>query len=146
MSGDTGQFSLEHLRKMKEGVKLFNDGKFWECHEELEDHWLEDMGDDNRYVYWVVIQVATALLHASDGNLAGAKGMNNKAKDKLLQCERLGVESDIMNRFLSWKRFKKLVREVPDEPDLSDFSDLLRFKFSQPDKWEQHFEKMEKSE
>ena len=143
MSGSTGQFSLEHLRKMKEGVKLYNAEMFWECHEELEDHWLEDMGDNNRYVYWVVIQVATSLLHASDDNLAGAKGMINKAKDKILQCERLKIESDIMNRFLSWKRFKVLVREIPEDPQLSDFEALQKFKFSQPEKWEPHLKKME---
>lgn len=143
MSGDIGQFSIEHLRKMIKGVRLYNQGRFWECHEELEDHWLEDMGDDARYVYWVVIQVATALYHHSDGNLAGARGMLNKAKDKILQCEKRHVESDIMNRFLSWKRFKKLVGEVPKEPTLDDFSELVKFKFSDPDKWKSHLEKAE---
>lgn len=143
MSGDNGQFSVEHLRKMMDGVKLFNQGKFWECHEELEDHWLADMGDDARYVYWVVIQVATALYHHSDGNLAGAKGMLNKAKEKLVQCERRGIESDIMNRFLTWKRFKTLVNEVPKGPTLEDFIPLSRFRFSDPDKWEQHLSKWE---
>ncbi len=143
MSGDNGQFSVEHLQKMMEGVRLFNQGKFWECHEELEDHWLADMGDDARYVYWVVIQVATALYHHRDGNLAGAKGMLNKAKEKILQCEKRHVESDIMNKFLSWKRFKKLVREVPDEPTLENFSQLIEFRFSDPDKWGPHLKKLE---
>ncbi len=143
MSGDIGQFSLEHLKKMMEGVRLFNAGMFWECHEELEDHWLEDMGDDSRYVYWVVIQVATALLHHSDDNLAGAKGMINKSKEKIMQCEKRKVESDIMNRFLSWKRFKQLVKEIPDEPQLNDFKKLQAFKFSDPSKWGPHLEKME---
>lgn len=144
MSGDTGQFSVEHLRRMMEGVKLYNQRMFWECHEELEDHWLADMGDNCRYVYWVVIQVATALHHHSDQNLAGAIGMISKAKEKLVQCEKRGVESDIMNRFLSWKRFKNLVREVPQEPNLEDFKDLESFRFSDPDKWGPHLEKMER--
>lgn len=144
MSGDLGQFSVEHLRKMTEGIKLYNQRKFWECHEELEDHWLADMGDDCRYVYWVVIQVATALLHHSDGNLPGAKGMINKAKEKLLQCEKRAVESDIMNKFLGWKRFKILVRAVPEEPELKDFSELEEFRFSDPEKWEPHLRKLER--
>lgn len=145
MSGDKGQFSLEHLRKMMEGVRLYNKRMFWECHEELEDHWLADMGDNCRFAYWVLIQVATALHHHSDGNLAGAKGMVNKAKKKLAQCEKLGVESDIMNKFLAWKRFKALVREVPSEPTLEDFKELEAFRFSDPDKWEPHLKKMEQS-
>ena len=143
MSGDKGQFSIEHLCKMTDGVRLYNQQKFWECHEELEDHWLADMGDDCRYVYWVVIQVATSLLHHSDANLAGAKGMINKAKDKILQCEKRSVESDIMYRFLGWKRFKSLVREIPQDPTLEDFSELEKFRFSDPDKWEPHLKKME---
>lgn len=141
MSGDKGQFSAEHLMKMAEGIMLFNSGHFWECHEELEDHWLEDMGDDCRYVYWVVIQVATALLHHRDNNLPGSQGMINKAKEKLLQCESKGVESDILYKFLGWKRFKALVRDIPQEPSLEDFKKLSEFKFSDPKKWKQHFDK-----
>ncbi|MCF8057957.1 MAG: DUF309 domain-containing protein [Bacteriovoracaceae bacterium] len=144
MSGDIGQFSSQHLKKMMEGIRLYNSGYFWECHEELEDHWLEDMGDDARFVYWVVIQVATALLHHSDNNLPGAKGMINKAKEKITQCEVRGVESDIMNKFLNWKRFKKLVRDIPDDPKLTDFKNLQSFRFSDPSKWGPHLDKMEK--
>ena len=133
-------FEVSHLKKMKKGITLYNEGKYWECHEELEDHWLEDMGDDARYVYWAVIQVATSLLHQDDGNLAGAIGMLNKAKDKLLKCEKYAIESDIMNKFLIWKKFKKLVREVPENPELRDFEKLKAFKFSRPDKWDQHLD------
>lgn len=138
MSGDLGQFSLEHLVKMKAGIALYNKGLYWECHEELEDHWLEDRGDNARYVYWVVIQVATALLHYRDGNLAGASGMISKAKEKLLYCERYKIESDIMRKFLGWVRFKSLVKGVPKEPVLEDFQSLFDFKFSNPEKWDQH--------
>lgn len=142
MSVMEGRFSVEHLEKMISGVSLYNSCKYWECHEELEDHWLEDMGDDARYVYWVVIQVATSLLHYSDSNLAGAKGMMNKAKKKLLECEKRGVESDIMNKFLSWQRFKKLIREVPENPKLEDFEIIAQFRFSNPEKWKPHLEKL----
>lgn len=141
MSGDTDQFSVEHLKKMAKGVDLYNKEFFWECHEELEDHWLEDMSDNCRYVYWVVIQVATALLHHRDGNLAGATGMINKAKEKLVHCESKRVESDILYKFLGWKRFKALVREIPQKPQLEDFEKLVRFKFSDPAKWMQHLDK-----
>ncbi len=139
-------FEVEHLRKMKQGVQYFNEAKYWECHEELEDHWLEDTGDNARYVYWSVIQVATALYHHRNGNLAGAKGMMNKAKDKIIKCEKYGIESDIMNKFLQWKLFKKLVMQVPSEPSFEDFEKISEFKFSRPDKWDVHLEKMENKE
>ena len=76
MSYEYGQFSESHLLKIRKGVEFYNVRKYWECHEELEDHWLEDRGDNARYVYWVIIQAATALFHYEDGNLAGATGMN----------------------------------------------------------------------
>lgn len=136
-------FEVEHLRKMKQGIQYYNEAKYWECHEELEDHWLEDMGDNARYVYWAIIQVATALYHYDNQNLAGAKGMLNKARDKFLKCEKYGVESDIMNKFLQWKLLKKLVENIPKDPSLKDFEELRKFKFSRPDKWDVHLKKME---
>ena len=45
--------------------------KYWECHEELEHHWLEDAGDNARLIYWAVIQVAAAMYHFRDDNLKG---------------------------------------------------------------------------
>ncbi len=139
-------FEVEHLKKMKHGVQLFNEGKYWECHEELEDHWLEDTGDNARYVYWAVIQVATALYHYENGNLAGAKGMINKSRDKIIKCEKYGIESDIMNKFLQWKLFKKLIASIPIEPSMDSFKELSQFKFSRPDKWDVHLDKWRNKE
>jgi hypothetical protein len=143
MSGNNNQFSLEHLKKVKSGVSLYNKEFWWECHEELEDHWLEDQGDPARFVYWVIIQVATSLLHHRDGNLAGARGMILKAQDKVLRCKKAGVESDILYRFLSWKRFTMLVSSIKENCSLSDFEELSKFKFSHPEKWDIHIKKLE---
>ena len=136
-------FESEHLKKMKQGVQFYNEGKYWECHEELEDHWLEDQGDNARYVYWAVIQIATALYHYEDGNLAGARGMINKSREKIAKCKMYGVESDIMNKFLQWKLLKSIVANIPKEPSLEDFKRLSDFKFSRPDKWDVHLTKLE---
>ena len=138
MSYEYGQFSVEHLLKIREGVHLYNSRKYWECHEELEDHWLEDRGDDARYVYWVIIQAATALFHYEDGNIAGATGMINKAKEKVNICETKRVATDLVFKFLAWKKFKSLIMAIPTRPELSDFAELHRFKFSHPDKWSAH--------
>lgn len=138
MSYEYGQFSVEHLRKISLGIKLYNQRKYWECHEELEDHWLEDRGDNARYIYWVVIQAATALFHYEDSNLAGATGMINKAKEKVLSCESKKVETDLVFKFLAWKKFKSIIMSIPDSPQLDDFKTLHGFKFSDPDKWSAH--------
>ncbi len=123
-----GKFEAEHLEKIKEGIRLFNAQKYWECHEVLEDHWLEEPGPV-RNVYWAVIQVAAAMIHFRDCNLIGARGMIYKARQKFERCESLHVESHLMDRYLSWQKLKKYVRSVPAEPALSDFEQLFQFRF-----------------
>lgn len=123
------KFNKEHLEEISQGIELYNQGKFWECHEELEDHWLERAHDPVRYVHWAIIQAATALYHMQGENLIGANGMWKKAKHKLQKCEELGVETPFLLDNLSWQDFKKRVREIPDNPTLEDFQNLLVFKF-----------------
>ena len=132
------KFSKEHLLKCQKGIELYNGGFLWECHEELEDPWVEDAHSAVRYVYWAIIQVATAVFHYENANLAGAQGMLNKAKDKFQFLEANDIESDLLYKFLAWKKFKKLVFEIPASPCLEDFKNLSNFKFSRPDKWQQH--------
>ncbi|PIK14587.1 DUF309 domain-containing protein [Halobacteriovorax sp. JY17] len=131
-----GQFTNEHLNLLKTGIVLYNEDKFWECHEEVEDLWLSDYGDDARYVYWVVIQVATSLYHYLDGNLNGAEGMIRKAKRKLEICEKRKVETEILYKYLSWEKFKRIIRKIPEKSCLDDYNELYSFKFKNPNHWE----------
>jgi predicted metal-dependent hydrolase len=57
--------------KAIEGMMLFNMGKFFEAHEELEDAWREERGDV-RDLYRGVLQVAVVYLHITRGNYDGA--------------------------------------------------------------------------
>lgn len=127
-----GQFTPDHLVKIKEGVELFNKEFFWECHEVLEDVWMEDTYDDVRYIYWAIIQVAASLHHVRDKNEIGARGMLSKAKEKLIQAEEKNVESDVVYKYLSWEKFKKTIRDIPsDSTNLDDYRELYHFKFSE---------------
>ena len=49
----------------------FNFGRYFECHETLEEIWQEERGD-LRDLYKGLIQVAAAFVHVSRGNLKGA--------------------------------------------------------------------------
>jgi predicted metal-dependent hydrolase len=124
-----GEFTEDHLDKMRHGIKLFNEGKFWECHEELEGPWMECSHEPAKYVFWAIIQVATALYHFENGNLLGARGMLNKAREKFEKCSSL--EGPILKKYLSWDSLKKLVAEIPHDPSLEDFSRLADFKFKE---------------
>lgn len=125
-----GQFSLEHLQKMKEGIELFNEQKYWECHESFEHLWLEDRQDDARNVYWAIIQVAAACIHYRDSNLPGAQGMIAKAKEKFRRCHEKNVLTALVHERLDWDRLEKIVGRIPDsQPALEDFKELFEFRF-----------------
>ena len=125
-----GQFAPEHLKRMKEGVELYNQQMYWECHEALEDAWIEDRNDPARNVYWAVIQVAAACIHYRDGNIIGARGMIYKAKEKFRRCRDQHILTDIAFENLDWKEFEEIVFAISDkDPALQEFSPLYDFRF-----------------
>ncbi len=59
-----------------EGLKLFNHGEYFECHEVIEDLWLETPSDDPyRDLYKGVIQAAASIYQFERGIFSGAKGL-----------------------------------------------------------------------
>lgn len=114
---------------MKEGVQLFNQQKYWEAHEALEDVWMEDREDKARNVSWAVIQVAAACIHYREKNLVGAKGMIYKAKEKFRRCRELQVHTRLMDQYLDWPELEAIVMAIPDAPELSHFERLFEFRF-----------------
>ena len=123
----SGIFSIEHLREMKKGIELFNEQKYWECHEELERYWADNPGDEVRVVFWAVIQVATAMYHFREGNFQGVRGMMSKAQEKIERGEKLKVESDILEKYMAWEKFKALVKKNGDK--LEDYLPMYNFRF-----------------
>lgn len=124
-------FEQEHLEKMREGILLFNEQKYWECHEALEDIWAEDNHDPVRYIYWAVIQVAAVCIHYRDKNLIGAQGMIAKAKEKFKKCRELHVLSELALEKLDWEELESITMRIPETKDsnLEDFSELFKFRF-----------------
>lgn len=129
-----GQFGQTHLQTIAEGIRLFNAQKYWECHEELEHHWMEEPGPI-RNVYWAVIQVAASMIHYRENNLVGARGLQQKAKQKFDRCEQFKVESELLERNLSWTELKSIVREITVESTLPHFKKLFEFRFKDPQTW-----------
>ncbi len=132
---EIGQFDSEHLRHMTKGIELYNSSFYWECHEELEHHWLEARGDNARYIYWAVIQVAAALVHYETKNLIGVQGMLKKARDKIRRARESHVESDILHYNLNWATFSRLVESSPVAGEMSEYDELVNFRFPSPQDW-----------
>lgn len=67
MSDCTGRL---HPRA-REGLRLFNEGKYFEAHEALEAAWREE-GGALRGLYQGILEAAVTYLHITRGNYAGA--------------------------------------------------------------------------
>ena len=57
--------------KAIQGINLFNEGKFFDAHEELEMAWRDEAGEI-RDLYQGILQVAVTYLHITRGNYEGA--------------------------------------------------------------------------
>ena len=66
--------------RFKKGLELFNRQEFFECHEVIEELWLETPTEDShRDLYKGVIQAAASLYQYERGILSGAKGLHKTA-------------------------------------------------------------------
>ena len=78
-----------------EGLRLFNEGKYFEAHEALEIAWLEEKGKV-RDLYRGILQVGVAYLHITRGNFNGAIKVHERSqrwlKDFPAVCRGIRVE------------------------------------------------------
>jgi predicted metal-dependent hydrolase len=66
------------LEQCREGIELFNRAAFFEAHEALEDVWRAAPQSEKKFLQGL-IQVAVALHHYGNGNLAGARSVLRRA-------------------------------------------------------------------
>jgi uncharacterized protein len=77
-----------------EGLALFNDGKFFECHEAWEISWQRADGEVRVFLQGL-IQAAVAILQAERGNARGAASVYAKARAKLDPLPEIFMEIDV---------------------------------------------------
>jgi predicted metal-dependent hydrolase len=75
------------------GIEEFNRGEFFECHEFLEEAWMQESGRV-RYLYQGILQVGVGFYHLKNGNWRGATGLlrNGTVRLKEFEPETLGVD------------------------------------------------------
>ena len=78
---------------LAEGIRLFNQGRWFEAHEVLERAWLDEPSPLRR-LYQGILQVGVGLHHARRGNLRGALSLLDRGMALLAPFEpqRLGVD------------------------------------------------------
>lgn len=65
-----------------EGIKLFNEGAYFEAHDFFEDLWMEAV-EDERDFYQGMVQVSVGSYHLICGNYTGALSQYRKGIEKL---------------------------------------------------------------
>lgn len=68
--------------KYLEGIRLFNEEEFFECHDIIEELWSETIGPQKKYLQGL-IQAAVALFHFGNENLGGARKLCVSSLEKL---------------------------------------------------------------
>jgi predicted metal-dependent hydrolase len=68
--------------QIRHGVTLFNEERFWEAHESWEGVWLENRGEERRFLQGL-IQLAAAYHHVQRGTNRGAIRLFAAALEKL---------------------------------------------------------------
>jgi predicted metal-dependent hydrolase len=68
--------------QFKLGVDQFNSGYFFECHDTLEEIWMETVGQDRLFLQGL-IQVSVGFYHLFNKNLKGAVSQFTKGLNKL---------------------------------------------------------------
>ncbi len=67
--------------RYKKGVWLFNNRHFFECHEILEEQWMETIGTEKTF-YQMIIHAAVAFVHWENGNRKGVLSLQHTFKLK----------------------------------------------------------------
>ena len=67
---------------LHQGIDLFNQGKFFDCHEVLEELWMECSGERKKFLQGI-IQVAVAFHHLRNGNFVGASRLLSAGIEKI---------------------------------------------------------------
>ena len=70
------------MYKLIEGVKLFNDGAYFEAHDHFEDLWMEAESHDKDF-YQGLVQLSVSSYHLVCGNYTGALSQYQKGVAKL---------------------------------------------------------------
>ena len=88
--------------RARQGILLFNEGRYFDAHEELEAAWREEKGRI-RQLYQGVLEAAVTYLHITRGNYAGAVKVYGRSmrwlKDWPEQCR--GIEVGQLRRDLA---------------------------------------------
>ena len=100
---DTTPVQIPESKALSEGIRLFNEERFWESHEVLEQVWRESTGERRDLLQSIILTAAAFVHYQKDENdiffsvLKRARSkMTAKTKIEQLDLERLRTEVDMI--------------------------------------------------
>lgn len=107
--------------RLLKGIEEFNGGLFFECHETLEEIWLEEHGDDREF-YQGLIQIAAGYFKWEQGVLIGAIKLWRSGLEKLAPYppRHLGVDlfAFVQGVKVNLKKVEQAYEKKGDPPGL----------------------------
>lgn len=119
-----------HDERFTRGVEFFNTGYFFECHDILEDLWMDTTGRDKLFLQGL-IQVSVGYYHFFNDNFKGAASQLTKGLTKLnrFRPAHFGIE---LERFMKhvdvWLNMAE--RKLGGEHDTVDDSRVPKIEFN----------------
>ena len=99
------------------GIRLFNEAKFFDAHEALEDVWRESPSAEKKF-FQGLVQVAVAFHHHSTGNLVGMRSVLKRAMGNLEKCPANFHEVDVDQLLDSLAQWRDAMDNNAPSPDL----------------------------
>ncbi len=106
-----------------EGIRLFNEREFFECHEVLEELWSETLGPERKF-YQGLIQAAVALFHFGNENLGGARKLYESSRGNLEPyrpyCQGIDLDEFLGEMKSCFQELLEATQTYPAGVELSD--------------------------
>ena len=96
------------------GIEEFNKGEFYECHEYLEEAWMQEPGRV-RFLYQGILQVGVGFYHQRNGNWRGATGLLRNGTIRLKEFEPVALGIDVARLIRECERCLEELEELGRE-------------------------------
>lgn len=106
----TGKFHNKFQDKLEVGVMLFNGGFFFECHEYLEEIWLNEKGREKAFLKGL-IHACVAFYHLEFENIRGTVNYLKRSSARLREFRPNFLGVDVSNFLSDVERYLKSLDE-----------------------------------
>ncbi len=119
----------EFEEQFERGLALFNAEEFYECHDAIEEIWLQEVSSEQAFLQGI-IQTAVAFHHYQHGKLGAARSMMQLAIDKLEAYpdgHRGVAVPNLVDKLREWKdQFIRQTEKASSQPGRLRYPKIVR--------------------